>query len=148
MVRRELAIAYRYQVDLDRAEKQAREQLSLHPNDLLGEATLARILTARGKLAEAEEIVRTLSLRSPHDPTVQGLVTLVDVLGGKSVSIPAWLGQHQRVYWSDAGYCIDVAEVLALRISLTKRYAGCEEQMSSVSATTHFRSQSTVQESA
>jgi serine/threonine protein kinase/TolB-like protein len=113
MVRRELAIAYRYQVDLDRAEKQAREELSLHPNDLLGEATLARILTARGKLAEADEIVRTLSLRSPHDPTVQGLVTLVHVLGGKSVSIPAWLGQHQRVYWSDAGYCIDVAEVLA-----------------------------------
>jgi tetratricopeptide (TPR) repeat protein/predicted Ser/Thr protein kinase len=113
MVRRELAIAYRYQVDLDRAEKQAREQLSLHPNDLLGEATLARILTARGKLAEADEIVRTLSLRSPHDPTVQGLVTLVDVLGGRSVSIPAWLGRHQRVYWSDAGYCIDVAEVLA-----------------------------------
>ena len=113
MVRRELAIAYRYQVDLDRAEKQARKELSLHPNDLLGEATLARILTARGKLAEADEIVRTLSLRSPHDPTVQGLVTLVDVLGGRSVSIPAWLGRHQRVYWSDAGYCIDVAEVLA-----------------------------------
>jgi tetratricopeptide (TPR) repeat protein/predicted Ser/Thr protein kinase len=113
LVRRELAIAYRYQVDLDRAEKQAREELSLHPNDILGEATLARILTARGKLAEADEIVRTLSLRSPHDPTVQGLVALVDVLGGRSVSIPAWLGRHQHVYWSDAGYCIDVAEVLA-----------------------------------
>jgi tetratricopeptide (TPR) repeat protein len=113
MVRRELAIAYRYQVDLDRAEKQAREELSLHPNDLLGETTLARILTARGKLAEADEIVRTLSLRSPHDPTVQGLVTLADVLGGRSVSIPAWLARNQRVYWSDAGYCIDVAEVLA-----------------------------------
>ncbi|HWY05755.1 MAG TPA: protein kinase, partial [Candidatus Acidoferrales bacterium] len=113
MVRRELAIAYRYQVDLDRAEKQAREELSLHPNDLLGEATLARILTARGKLAEADEIVRTLSIRSPHDPTVQGLVTLLDVLEGRSVSIQGWLSQHRHVYWSDAGYCIDVAEVLA-----------------------------------
>ncbi len=113
LVRRELAIAYRYQVDLDRAEKQAREALSLHPNDLLGEATLARILAARGKLAEADEIVRRLSHRSPYDPTVQGLVTLLDVLGGRSVSIRAWLGQDQHVYWSDAGYCIDVAEVLA-----------------------------------
>jgi tetratricopeptide (TPR) repeat protein len=113
LVRRELAIAYRYQVDLDRAEKQAREALNLHPNDLLGEVTLARILATRGKLAEADEIVRTLSRRSPHDPTFQGLVTLLDVLGGRSVSIPAWLGQHQPVYWSDAGYCIDVAEVLA-----------------------------------
>ena len=113
LVRRELAIAYRYQVDLDRAEKQAREALSLHPNDLLGETTLARILAARGKLAEADEIVRRLSHRSPYDPTVQGLVTLLDVLGGRSVSIRAWLGQDQHVYWSDAGYCIDVAEVLA-----------------------------------
>jgi len=113
LVRRELAIAYRYQVDLDRAEKQAREALSLHPNDLLGEATLARILAARGKLAEADEIVRRLSHRSPYDPTVQGLVTLLDVLGGRSVSIRTWLGPDQHVYWSDAGYCIDVAEVLA-----------------------------------
>src|SRR5216684_77534 len=113
LVRRELAIAYRYQVDLDRAEKQAREALSLHPNDLLGETTLARILAARGKLAEADEIVRRLSHRSPYDPTVQGLVTLLDVLGGRSVSIRTWLGPDQHVYWSDAGYCIDVAEVLA-----------------------------------
>jgi eukaryotic-like serine/threonine-protein kinase len=114
LVRRELAVTYRYQVDLDRAEKQARGALNLHPSDLLGEVMLARILTARGKLAEADEIVRTLSHRSPHDPTVQGLVTLVDVLEQKPVSIPAWLRQHQHVYWSDAGYCIDVAEVLAV----------------------------------
>ncbi len=113
LVRRELAIAYRYQLDLDRAEKQAREALSQHPNDLLGEVMLARILAARGKLAEAGETVRILLQRSPHDPTVQGLVTLLDVLGGKPVSISAWLGEYQRVYWSDAGYCIDVAEVLA-----------------------------------
>jgi len=114
LVRRELAVSYRYQVDLDRAEKQAREALDMYPNDLLGEAMLARILAMRGKLAEADEIVRTLSRRSPHDPTVQGLVTLLDVLGGRPVSIPAWLNRHQRVYWSDAGYCIDVAEVLAV----------------------------------
>jgi tetratricopeptide (TPR) repeat protein len=114
LVRRELAIAYRYQVDLDRAEKQARDALKLYPNDLLGEVTLARILATRGKLAEADDFVRILSRRSPHDPTVQGLETLVNVLGGKPVSIPAWLGQHQHVYWSDAGYCIDVAEVLAV----------------------------------
>ncbi len=114
LVRRELAIAYRYQVDLDRAEKQAREELSLHPNDLLGEVMLARILATRGKLSEADEVVRALARRSPHDPTVQGLVTLLDVLGGRPVSIPAWLGRHQPMYWSDAGYCIDVAEVLAV----------------------------------
>jgi non-specific serine/threonine protein kinase len=114
LVRRELAIAYRYQVDFNRAEKQAREALSLHPNDLLGEVMLARIFATRGKLAEADEIVRALSRRSPHDPTVQGLITLLEVLGGRPVSIPAWLGQHQAVYWSDAGYCIDVAEVLAV----------------------------------
>ncbi len=114
LVRRELAIAFRYQVDLDRAEKQAREALNLHPNDLLGDVMLARILATRGKLAEADEIMSTLSRRSPHDPTVQGLVTLLDVLGGRPFSIPAWLGQHQHVYWSDAGYCVDVAEVLAV----------------------------------
>jgi TolB-like protein/predicted Ser/Thr protein kinase len=113
LVRRELAIAYRYQVDLDRAEKQARDALKLYPNDLLGEVTLARILAARGKLVEADDIARALSPRSPHDPTVQGLETLLNVLGGRPVSIPAWLRQHQHVYWSDAGYCIDVAEVLA-----------------------------------
>lgn len=113
LVRRELAIAYRYQVDLDRAEKQARDALKLYPNDLLGEVTLSRILAARGKLVEADDIARSLSPRSPHDPTVQGLETLLNVLGGRPVSIPAWLGQHQHVYWSDAGYCIDVAEVLA-----------------------------------
>ena len=114
LIRRELAMTYRYQVDFDRAEKQAREALTLYPNDLLGEAMLARILAARGRLAEADEIVRALSRRSPHDPTVEGLVTLLDVLGGRPVSIPAWLNEDQRVYWSDAGYCIDVAEVLAV----------------------------------
>ena len=114
LVRRELAMVYRYQVDLERAEKQARDALNLHPNDLLGEAMLARILAAQGKLAESREIVRTLSRRSPDDPTVQGLKTLLDVLEGRTVSIRAWLGQHQVVYWSDAGYCIDVAEVLAV----------------------------------
>jgi tetratricopeptide (TPR) repeat protein/predicted Ser/Thr protein kinase len=114
LVRRELAIAYRYQVDLDRAEKQARDALSLHPNDLLGEVMLARILATRGKLGEAEEIVGALSRRSPHDPTVQGLEMLLNVLRGRPVSISGWLGQHQEMYWSDAGYCIDVAEVLAV----------------------------------
>jgi TolB-like protein/Tfp pilus assembly protein PilF/predicted Ser/Thr protein kinase len=114
LVRRELAIAYRYQVDLDRAEKQARDALNLHPNDLLGEVTLARILATRGNLPEADEIARTLEHRAFQDPTVRGLVTLVDVLGGRTVSIPEWLGQHQHVYWSDAGYCVDVAEVLAV----------------------------------
>jgi len=43
LVRRELAIAYRYQVDLDRAEARARDALKLHPNDLPGEVILARI---------------------------------------------------------------------------------------------------------
>jgi tetratricopeptide (TPR) repeat protein len=114
LVRRELAIAYRYQVDLDRAEKQARDALSLHPNDLLGEVMLARILATRGKLGEAEEIVGALLRRSPHDPTVQGLEMLLNVLRGRPVSISGWLGQHQEMYWSDAGYCIDVAEVLAV----------------------------------
>jgi len=114
LVRRELAMVYRYQVDLDRAEKQARDALNLHPNDVLGEAMLARILATQGKLAEPREIVRTLSRRSPDDPTVQGLKTLLDVLEGRSVSIPAWLGRQQVVYWSDAGYCINVAEVLAV----------------------------------
>ena len=38
---------------------------------------------------------------------------LLDVLAGRPFSIPAWLGQHRHAYWSDAGYCIDVAEVLA-----------------------------------
>jgi serine/threonine protein kinase/TolB-like protein/Tfp pilus assembly protein PilF len=114
LVRRELAIAYRYQVDLERAEKQAREALGLHPNDLLGEVLLARILATRGKLAEANEIARKVSSRSPHDPTVQGLVTLLDVLGRRPVSIPEWLHKNQSVYWSDSGYCIDVAEVLAV----------------------------------
>jgi eukaryotic-like serine/threonine-protein kinase len=114
LVRRELAIAYRYQVDLDRAEARARDALKLHPNDLPGEVILARILAARGKLAEADEIARTLSRRSPLDPTVQGIVTLLDALGGRPFSIPAWLGRQQQAYWSDSGYCIDVAEVLAV----------------------------------
>jgi Tfp pilus assembly protein PilF len=114
LVRRELAVAYRYQVDLDQAEKRARDALHLYANDLLGEVMLARILATRGKLAEAEGIAHKLSSRSPDDPTVQGLVTLLDVLRGTPVSIPEWLGRNQLVYWSDAGYCIDVAEVLAV----------------------------------
>lgn len=114
LVRRELAIAYRYQDDLEQAEKQAREALRLHPSDLLGEVLLARILAIRGKLAEAHEIGNVTSSRSPHDPTVQGLVTLLDVLGGKPVSLAAWLDKNKSVYWSDSGYCIDVAEVLAV----------------------------------
>jgi hypothetical protein len=71
-------------------------------------------LATRGKFAEADEIARSLARRSPLDPTVQGIVTLLDVLGGRLVSIPAWLGRQQRAYWSDSGYCIDVAEVLAV----------------------------------
>ena len=114
LVRRELAIAYRYQVDLARAETQAREALGLHPNDLLGEVLLARILATRGKLVEANEIARKVSSQSPHDPTVQSLVALVDVLGRRPVSIPEWLRKNQSAYWSDSGYCIDVAEVLAV----------------------------------
>ena len=114
LVRRELAIAYRYQVDRGRAEKQAREALGLHPNDLLGEVLLARILATRGKLVEANEIARKVSSQSPHDPTVQSLVALVDVLGRRPVSIPEWLRKNQSAYWSDSGYCIDVAEVLAV----------------------------------
>jgi TolB-like protein/predicted Ser/Thr protein kinase len=113
LVRRELAVVYRYQGDFDLAENQARESLSLRPNDVLGEAMLARILATRGKITEAEEIIRPLSRQSPFDPTVEGVVTLLDVLEGKTVSIAAWLGKNQRVYWYDAGYCIDVAEVLA-----------------------------------
>jgi eukaryotic-like serine/threonine-protein kinase len=114
LVRRELAIAYRYQDDLEQAEKQAREALRLHPSDLLGEVLLARILAIRGKLAEAHEIGNVTSSRSPHDPTVQGLVTLLDVLGGRPVSLAAWLDKNKSIYWSDSGYCIDVAEVLAV----------------------------------
>ena len=114
LVRRELAVAYRYQVDLDRAEEEARDALNLHPNDLPGEVMLARILATRGKLAEADQILLPLSRRSPHDPTVGGIVMLLDVLAGRPFSIRAWLGQHRRAYWSDAGYCIDVAEVLAV----------------------------------
>jgi len=114
LVRRELAIAYRYQVDLGRAEIQAREELDLHPNDLLGEVLLARILATRGKLAEANEIARKVSSQSPHDPTVQSLMALLDVLGRRPVSIPEWLRKNQSAYWSDSGYCIDVAEVLAV----------------------------------
>jgi eukaryotic-like serine/threonine-protein kinase len=114
LVRRELAVAYRYQVDLDRAEEEARDALNLHPNDLPGEVMLARILATRGKLAEADQILLPISRRSPHDPTVGGIVMLLDVLAGRPFSIRAWLGQHRRAYWSDAGYCIDVAEVLAV----------------------------------
>jgi len=114
LVRRELAMAYRYQADWGRAEKQARDALLLYPNDLLGEVMLARILAARGKLEEADEIVERLLRRSPQDPTVQGMVTLLDVLAGRPVSIPAWLARHGSMYWSDTGYCIDVAEVLAV----------------------------------
>lgn len=114
LVRRELAIAYRYQVDLDQAEKEARDALNLHPNDLPGEVMLAHILATRGKLAEADEIVLPLSRRSPNDPTVGGIVMLLDVLAGRPFSIPAWLGRYRLAYWSDAGYCIDVAEVLAV----------------------------------
>jgi tetratricopeptide (TPR) repeat protein len=114
LVRRELAIAFRYQADLGRAEAQAREALGLHPNDLLGEVLLARILATRGKLVEANEIANNVSRRAPHDPTVQSLVALVDVLGRKPVSIPEWLRKNQSAYWSDSGYCIDVAEVLAV----------------------------------
>ena len=86
----------------------------MHPNDLLGEVLLARILATRGKLAEANEIARKVSSQSPHDPTVQSLVALLDVLGRRPVSIPEWLRRNQLVYWSDSGYCIDVAEVLAV----------------------------------
>ena len=93
---------------------QAREALGLHPNDLLGEVLLARILATRGKLVEANEITSNVSRRAPHDPTVQSLAALVDVLGRRPVSIPEWLRRNQLVYWSDSGYCIDVAEVLAV----------------------------------
>jgi tetratricopeptide (TPR) repeat protein len=114
LVRRELAVAYRYQVDLERAEKQARDALQVYPNDLLGEVMLARILATRGKLEEADEIARKLASQSPHDPTVQSIVMLLEVLNGRSVSILGWLDQYRRVYWADSGYCIDVAEVLAV----------------------------------
>jgi TolB-like protein/Tfp pilus assembly protein PilF len=114
LVRRELAVAYRFHVDLERAEKQARNALEVYPNDLLGEIMLARILATRGKLSEAEEIGGKLAARSPHDPTVQNVVMLLEVLEGKPVSIPRWLDQYGHVYWADAGYSIDVAEVLAV----------------------------------
>ena len=99
---------------MERAEKQARDALQVYPNDLLGEVMLARILATRGKLPEAEQIVRKLATRSPRDPTVQNVVMLLEALEGKPASIPRWLDQFGRVYWADSGYSIDVAEVLAV----------------------------------
>jgi TolB-like protein/Tfp pilus assembly protein PilF len=71
LVRRELAMAYRYQVDLERAEREARESLNLYPNDVLGEVMLARVLATRGKLVESEKVMHTLSRQTSHDPNVQ-----------------------------------------------------------------------------
>ncbi|HYA97269.1 MAG TPA: protein kinase [Methylomirabilota bacterium] len=113
-VRTELAAAYRYQVELPQAEKQAREYLIEHPGDLVAEASLAVILISRGTLAEAEKIEMDLAKHAPNDPTAQMVKALVRVAGKKPFSIAAWLRAHQDAYWSDGGYCANVAGVLAM----------------------------------
>jgi serine/threonine-protein kinase len=114
LVRRELGYAYRYAADFVRAERQLREDLQAHPDDLHTAAALAGVLVARGNLEEARQIADHLSRQAPADPLVQYTQALVRVSEGKQFSIPAWLHGYRDTYWSDAGSCIDVAGVYAI----------------------------------
>lgn len=114
VIRNELAFAYRYQADLPRAEEQARNDLARHPNDLVSEASLAVNLISRGELTEVRKIERDLARRAPADPSVQCVTALVRVRAGEPFSVEAWLRRYHDVYWSDAGYCANVAGVLAV----------------------------------
>jgi serine/threonine protein kinase/tetratricopeptide (TPR) repeat protein len=114
LVRRELTIAYRYQVDLPRAEQQARQDLAEHPDDVENQQALASILAARGNLAEAQEIAQRLQQTAPDDPGAQDVIALVSVRAGKPFSVDSWLRRFRQNYWADPGYCANVAGVLAL----------------------------------
>ena len=114
LVRRELTFAYRYSADFDQAEEQARQDLAQHPQDVANEVALVRALAMRGKLVEARKYESDVLGRAPADPQVHYVVSLVRVLEGVPVSIDDWLNRYRNIYWSDAGYCANVAEVLAV----------------------------------
>jgi tetratricopeptide (TPR) repeat protein len=114
LVRRELALAYRYQGDFTRAEQQYRKDLKEHPDDLPTLIGLTDTLTTRGDLRGAEELARTLLRRAPDDPGVQVIVAVLRLRGGKPFALHPWLQRYRDVYWADAGYCAYVAGVYAL----------------------------------
>lgn len=114
LVRRELAFAYRYQVDLIRAEQQARSDLAAHPNDLPASAHLATILALEGKLAPARELESALLERAPQDASVQWVDALLSVREGKPFPVEIWLKRNHDTYWNDGGYCADIAGLFAL----------------------------------
>jgi serine/threonine-protein kinase len=114
LVRRELALAYRTQGDLARAEQQYRENLQEHPDDLPTLIGLTDTLMTRGDLDGAADMARTLVRRAPDDPGVQVVVAVLRLREGKPFPINSWLQRYRDIYWSDGGYCAYVAGVYAL----------------------------------
>jgi non-specific serine/threonine protein kinase len=112
-VRHELGMAYRYAADLPRAEAQLRADLKNHPNDLMTALSLAAIEAIRGNLSEARAVQRGAIPDKPDDPNVQYVNALLDVLEKRPFQIDRWLSRFRDVYWSDAGYCVNVSGVLA-----------------------------------
>jgi eukaryotic-like serine/threonine-protein kinase len=114
LVRRELATAYTFSGDFERAEQQLREDLRAHPDDLFALAGLTHILTVRGNLQEAREIAPQLLRRAPDDPGVQSDVAVLDLRQGKAFPIQSWVAKYRQTFWSDAGFAANTAAVYAL----------------------------------
>ncbi len=114
LIRSELGLAYRSQGDFPRARDQLRKDLEAHPSDQVTAAVLAGVLVGLDDIEGAREIERTLMTHTPKDPTVQYVQALLRVREGAPFSIDSWLLPYEKIYWADAGYCLDVAAVYAM----------------------------------
>jgi hypothetical protein len=76
--------------------------------------SLATVLLDRGDIAAARPIVDRLRRESPDKPETQYLEALLKARTGEPFPIRAWLDRYRAVYSTDAGYCVNIAEVLAL----------------------------------
>jgi serine/threonine protein kinase/tetratricopeptide (TPR) repeat protein len=114
LVRRELGLAYRYQGDLTRAEHQLRDDLAEHPEDRVTAMALAVVLASRGDLAGSRKVQHSSLDSYPDDPNVQYLDALLAIREGKPFNLDGLLSRYRAIYWADAGYCANIAAVLAL----------------------------------
>ncbi|MDE3135487.1 MAG: protein kinase [Acidobacteriota bacterium] len=114
LVRRELGYAYRYEGNLAKAEEQMRLDLSTHPDDLVTKQSLTTVLLDRGDIAAGRQNVMALLKQAPNSAETQYLVALLKTRSGEALPVKAWLDRYRSDYWPDLGYCVNVAEVLAL----------------------------------
>ncbi len=114
LVRRELGLAYRYQGDLTRAAQQLRDDLAEHQEDRVTAMALAVVLASRGDLAGARQVQRTSLSDYPDDPNVQYLEALLAIRERKPFDLDGLLSRYRAIYWADAGYCANIAGILAL----------------------------------